>query len=88
VLPALLARFCGGAGVGSGAWVRPDLEVQASTHTITAAEPLPDDLRQALEATRRTAAERPQPLRNVPSPHHGDGPDNEPGLTLHGPLLV
>jgi hypothetical protein len=21
VLPALLARFCGGAGVGSGAWV-------------------------------------------------------------------
>jgi hypothetical protein len=27
VLPALLARFCGGAGVGSGAWVRPDLRI-------------------------------------------------------------
>ena len=25
VLPALLAQFCGDAGVGSVAWVRPDL---------------------------------------------------------------
>jgi hypothetical protein len=27
VLPALLTRFCGGTGVGSGAWVRPDLRI-------------------------------------------------------------
>jgi hypothetical protein len=26
-VPALLTRFCGGSGVGSGAWVRPDLRI-------------------------------------------------------------
>jgi hypothetical protein len=32
------------------------IEIQAGTHTITAADPLPDDLAQALERVHRTDA--------------------------------
>jgi hypothetical protein len=46
------------------------IEIQAGTHTITATEPLPDDLRQALEATRRTSrrAHQPEPTRGQSHP--------------------
>ena len=52
------------------------IEIQAGAHTITAADPLPDDLRDALETISRASGQCPtnlsqvgsDPLRRVQSP--------------------
>lgn len=60
------------------------IEIQAGTHTLTAADPLPDDLRQALTQPSRTAPEVRTNLIKVRS-CNADEPPATPPPNRSGP---